>query len=700
MALIVTLGILAVVTLAVMAYLVSLRIERLAARNHLDRQICREYVRVGLIQAMESIQASNASVSVSALLQQRVYPVEGWAPGTNAILYSDYFRGECMGSIADTNTPDYLYLFNGAVTNLVPRRLHGDARLVRSGWPIYITGTNQNLIIGGGTWAPLDAALDGVTNGRIAFLIVNCSGFAPPQSLADDLNPAPRFMTQLDIPTNAADDVFHVAYDHNPYQRYEFFDRLGSLDAGITNRFDINSWTNSAPLTLWLTNSALELAACGYAGTTADDISQNLLDFMDADRVPLVTYQTGTTDRTDPSLTNVRPSRVEYGLEDLPMLNEVAVTETNDILGLSSSVSIELWHPFLPALSPKHMMLWVGVFTNEPPASTTFAMDEWPGPFGFTNELPQLRFPERQYHVVQSPPSRRVRFTEGTNTVPISGAHPIWIWPKLFVLDTNINHYVCVDEALLTAVVDGVPRLWTAPGSVQVRDPRRNLLATSDPFDQSDWLLQSTLWTSNINCTVVDAPFVHPNAPMSAIGEIGYVYAAGTNGTVDFTTLEGAATLDRFAVFPPVTNVAARNRIQANSGFTNVVRRLFENVIAYTNDLPAFTLQPDELAIAYETALTNTLGQGWTCFSNMLPDVARAFRVAGLDGGSSRLNEDLLRALPERVTFRQNVLVVIIAAQRLAPAGKVIADQRAAMVVIRDAYTGGWFVHDWYWLND
>jgi hypothetical protein len=89
----------------------------------------------------------------------------------------------------------------------------------------------------------------------------------------------------------------------------------------------------------------------------------------------------------------------------------------------------------------------------------------------------------------------------------------------------------------------------------------------------------------------------------------------------------------------------------------------------------------------------------------MVPDVVREITAAGrsagaLDAASPALIEDLVRSLPDRVTFRQNIFVVIVAAQRLSPTGKPIADQRAAATVVRDAYTGGWFVHDWYWLND
>jgi hypothetical protein len=67
--------------------------------------------------------------------------------------------------------------------------------------------------------------------------------------------------------------------------------------------------------------------------------------------------------------------------------------------------------------------------------------------------------------------------------------------------------------------------------------------------------------------------------------------------------------------------------------------------------------------------------------------------------------EDAVRHLPDYVSFRQNIFVIVIAAQTLSPASTpsrpvVLADQRAAVTVIRDAFTGRWTIHDWRWLTE
>ena len=67
--------------------------------------------------------------------------------------------------------------------------------------------------------------------------------------------------------------------------------------------------------------------------------------------------------------------------------------------------------------------------------------------------------------------------------------------------------------------------------------------------------------------------------------------------------------------------------------------------------------------------------------------------------------EDVMRGIVDKVSFRQNIYVIIVAAQTLSPASTtdspvVLAEQRAAVTVIRDAYTGRWMIHSWVWLTE
>jgi hypothetical protein len=78
---------------------------------------------------------------------------------------------------------------------------------------------------------------------------------------------------------------------------------------------------------------------------------------------------------------------------------------------------------------------------------------------------------------------------------------------------------------------------------------------------------------------------------------------------------------------------------------------------------------------------------------NYTDDVLRWSGSLGSD-----TKEDLLRDLAERISFRQHVFVVLMAGRTATPSGRISATQRAAAVVLRDAYTGRWQVVSWQWL--
>jgi RHH-type proline utilization regulon transcriptional repressor/proline dehydrogenase/delta 1-pyrroline-5-carboxylate dehydrogenase len=113
----------------------------------------------------------------------------------------------------------------------------------------------------------------------------------------------------------------------------------------------------------------------------------------------------------------------------------------------------------------------------------------------------------------------------------------------------------------------------------------------------------------------------------------------------------------------------------------------------------AINAQPAWNALGFEAraAWTNAYpGSSWNTFEELLPAIASTLSATN----DPQQVEDLLRGVADQTTFRQNLYVIIVAAQRLSPpigtaAQRVLADQRAAITVIRDAYTGRWGIHDW-----
>ena len=104
---------------------------------------------------------------------------------------------------------------------------------------------------------------------------------------------------------------------------------------------------------------------------------------------------------------------------------------------------------------------------------------------------------------------------------------------------------------------------------------------------------------------------------------------------------------------------------------------------------------------------------GWKSLADMLPaimtnpvkNVTFTLPKDVPDNFAHDWIEDAVCPLPDRVSFRQNIFVIVIAAQTLSPASTpsrpvVLADQRAAVTVIRDAFTGRWTIHDWRWLTE
>lgn len=378
----------------------------------------------------------------------------------------------------------------------------------------------------------------------------------------------------------------------------------------------------------------------------------------------------------------------------------------------------------------------------------------------------------------------------------LNAACKTWVRPLVavkepggFGLEEN-DTYEAADEALLTeesggkgetviSVLEWPPqqtgpadetsrRLW----SLSVADPRNNAGGTADA-DQDVWY-PATPTFGSVNARPTDAldegapvgdegagftdeipgvaelPFIHADAPLRSVGELGYVttdLAAKAHNrehrafdregrpvvrdTIDFGTAVGASLLDRFTVAS--TNRPMRGLVQANTPYPSVIRELIEEVpFGWTNlyylsehlfrlgEGPGLT----EMTENWTNALFKTYDltwdrdrsgfDGWRCFAEMLPDLATnaARRVqetlSALESDPYYRHdfvEDLLRGLVDKVSFRQNIFVVVIAAQALSPISTaespvVLSDQRAAVTVLRDAYTGRWMVYNWVWLTE
>jgi len=734
-ALILTLGLLAIVTLAVVAFVVTMRIEHLAAGNTLNRTISRQYIDIGLSAAMGTVDSVLTN-------RQSSYPVQKW--DLDSSIPPDSQTNDCLGVGVFLPSDDApIQLFCGSATNLLPGVLAAQAGQVLSRW-YSITATNST------------TGANGITNGRVAFLIVNLSGMMdvhalntsrcqtlgePAASAYNLINTSAYqrvFLTQPDL--TAANNQVPVSnlvtFSYDPNPEVFFTNTLAFGTRAFTNnlpsRFNINSATqyvgnyNSTTFqNNWLTPVSNLLANAGVP--FPDQVAWNILNYIDPGQVPIV----APADQT-------APYRTGYGVKDVPLINKVALEQ---IPGTNPeySVSVELWYPFVPHASPDNTRtkLRVGVYTNDSfltEAKAAIASGGEPPLSLMSFEVPvfKMNYGDKSEFFVGSttnPPSTALQISfkevitlsDGSlssiyHKVGESPSYFVWIWPRVYVDNT------CVDEALVNATTGAADplRTWTEIGSVQFADPRANNTLASAIFTNA-----YSLGTTNANCSVSNLPLVHADAPMLSAGELRHIYAPGMpNLCLDLATPTGAACRDRFTV--STTNAPVHGLVQANTPYTNIWKAILSDVtVGWTNSV----VPPSESFYTVSTWLSDPADQnilagaiasaawngihhsdgsigGWNRYQEMLPLVASNLDVIQLNGtamtNALTFNErgDILAGIADRVSFRQNTFLVIVCGQRLSPLGRVLADQRAAITVVRDAFTGRWVVDHAVWLTE
>ena len=313
-----------------------------------------------------------------------------------------------------------------------------------------------------------------------------------------------------------------------------------------------------------------------------------------------------------------------------------------------------------------------------------------------------------------------------------------------------------VDEAVMVKKSGDTPDTvygWRSVTNIFIPDPRNNAYAYQWDGFFSTWEAENT--SIDRHDGVKELPFIHYNGPLQSIGDLGHIYteykrwrihedntlhvfeADGTAkdleptysrekldtdeepaDTLGFSTLSGASLIDFFTIKP---DKPERGLVQANTTITPTLDILLSDImVGWTNGwsdsndtdetgktwgkLPA----NNEWSDLWREALTNDQhNTGWRCFADMLPDLATN-EIYNAKDISKPINpidnhdyaEDVLRGIIDKVSFRQNVYVIILAAQTVAPGSSithpnVLAEQRVAVTVIRDAYSGNWTISDW-----
>ena len=698
-ALIVVLGIMAVLAVLAVAFSKAMRDSRLAAKNYADEVKARHFTHVGLAEAMNLVDDWMAQLST--------YPSFSQSPDAD-------------GSRNVTNPVCNLLV--GEATNMIPRALWADALSVTCNWR-YIRGTN--------------AGVTTMTNGRVAYLILNCSGLLDANYIGGNLWSGGTSVAEMNLQALDLDvsDENRFYSDRNTHQRYETVAELTALNQGlipptsnlfvysldfgrdvyITNgahvglpdiqlipKFHINgiadgvcSGYSSSALNAYVadinnTNSwlranywnrlagYLNLAGAGDASgppriSDVAGVFWNIVNYLDTDSVP----QTGSL---TPWLSNV-------GCEATPLINEIVFRMTNT----QFRFDVELWYPFWPASAASNdYALQIVVWTNSPPAGSGQALNlDTVDAVSVTHLIGAMAFgnSNTEFRTYSSP--------------TFSTTNGAWFLAR--VLDATT--LAPVDQA-----INGTPWHFTNAVCYQINDPRLN-----SSFAAWNGSLSNTLNRMNFGCNPWASeghglPIYHRNGPMRNIGEIGHIHIPDLTRpwrNISLTNLfGGGALLDWLTVRP--TNRTERGLVNILTRQSEVLRALFyQTPIGHINSPTTTNYLLDSadscrLADAVMDGDPPGLNMGTILSLIGASDEYRSWRpytVGGVDH-SGDLKEDALRNIVELITLRQNLFTVIIAAQALSKDGQgVLAEKRAMAIVYRDAYTGQSFVRLFKWLS-
>jgi len=344
-----------------------------------------------------------------------------------------------------------------------------------------------------------------------------------------------------------------------------------------------------------------------------------------------------------------------------------------------------------------------------------------------------------------------------TNTV----TNCVWFLGRTYKTENVDNDYekeereIPVDEAMgykeaqeKSQTGTRMLKKFDATHGYSVADPRSNgqikyweNSVVTEGLDYPAGGVDQTLGTTNKNCNPWSrkgsgVPIYGTNGPMENIGELGYIYRSNLDdeqptGYKWWRTInlmhydEGAALLDLCTVRQ--TNMPARGLFCINSRQPDAMYTLFNNMaVGYesgprTNFYKIDNSGFDSKGKAYNgpfwcsNLVSTIISNGpYISFRSLFtaddsddggggPN-AQAFRMCGTNAArqiGDIYGEDPFRRICELISFRQNLFVVIVAAQVVGGDGAtVVAERRGAAIVCRDSYSGRYFVRSFKWLSD
>lgn len=707
-ALVVTIGLLAVLILVVVAFSISMRVERLAARNYSDVIQARQWAQSALSTAMTDLEA--------------------------------FIGNQPLMPDADHVWPDSaagVRLYSGAATNYVPAALHSAAN-VDVPWK--------------------NATINGKTVARYAYQVLDCSGFIDANFAGLTNVPGTRGVAsnamniwldasvlsemvagrESEIKRGLNFTGFGSGANTSPWNEYptpaDLWQTLGNgsaLGAGILDNRPSDFFTysrfppgyaNAASLT-FVTNpiflgfnqtyfnankSAIQQAILTELKTLPailepETLAANIIDYCDADDKP-----SGPTSGAG----SVRDS---FSMEATPLINEFLLEITLRSAGsgtyqLECKPYMECWYPFVGYTNKgiynvQILIQFEGDANYTHTKNTGLVAMSAPGGSWDYNDL--VRVDILPYTLPLA----------GTTALPNSGSLVVSLTAVVISPTDGIVDTIVQRKVRITAPPQVVGEMKTV--GIAIDDPRYNAVAYGKWVETGNGISapnskQSLLPLAAVNTNIMTAatgpdsdfrgttinPWIFwPNRVMQTAGELGLQGYNPQKAWHTIPLLGSAAAavpvLDRF-----IANSNVHGRININTWRDEVLRTAFHD--APRNGYPdqslnkISTTERDNIATAIN-------GQTYKNLSDLsqLPDTI---------GGLNRLeSEGVIRDTAEILGVRQNLFTILVAAQSLTDSGNVMGEQRALAVVWRDPYatvdSAGnryhpSFVRSFRWLNE
>lgn len=676
-ALIMVLGLLAVMLLLAVTFAISMRTERLAAGNYADEVRARHLIHVGLARALNDLAQD---LGTNGLKDGGGKMIPTWGV-TNS--YSDMV----MGNV------DFL---RGAATNYIPRALWEEAVSANMQ-----DASNHWILIHTDQLVGTNAAGNPIVNtnvmGRVGYLIIDCSSLLDANycgGLSRDIG----YRSSEIIISNLGDfhDVDLFLTNRATDVRYETLPELYKMNAAAFNGPPSNLFVYSySPPGYWDTNGvtsgpAVNLAGnslysrieilnafvdAGFSNSEAGLLWTNLCDYADEDNEPYGENRTP----------------VGHGLsysESVPMINEIVCkSEDAGPNTVKHTVNIELWNPYIKPYGYNLYFVMFNCNINDGATINTFSPNfSITQPF-FTN----CSFSVTKISTPYAPP---YEFDiEAVMVYCMSGGG----W-------SDHSGYTIVSAGPMV--------------SLQCIDPRFN----SNLYDTNQWVVfqnrhtlggmnesTSNFWAAHPDCDR-DMKMYVADRSLKTVGELGYLAYApwktirltGTNGS-RVTSVFGLATNSTQAYLTNAYNLGIiRGRVNCNT-HSNIL----DPIVAVFDGMPVDQYPEESGAMRLNMTDGRKIAQRIFDngpYTNLSDMYQRMTNFSGLSVAVTNkfLEDSFVRNTCGLLTTRQNLFTLIIEAQ-VASGGnfpKRPAKQRAVAVVWRDPFTGTMFVRSLIWLKD